>query len=99
MHVRHLLCRVVIITGLPSLPLSLLHQYGALLAENMVFTPCVYYDVQTVCKQPSVYKWMKSRAKFPLRHEVCPEGLTQKVIPSTGVQSLGVVDQKARLHC
>lgn len=31
---------------------------------------------------------MKSRAKFPLRHEVCVEGLTHKVIPSISLQRL-----------
>lgn len=50
--------------------------------------PLAFIIVQTVCKQLSVQKWMKSRAKFPPRPGVCPEGLTHKVIPSTGSQSL-----------
>lgn len=50
--------------------------------------PRVSIIVQTVCKQPSVWTWMKSRAKFPPRLGVCPEGLTHEEIPSTGSQSL-----------
>lgn len=49
---------------------------------------CVYYDVQTACKQLSVKERMVNRAKFPLRHKLCPAGLTQKVIPSSGLQTL-----------
>ena len=53
MHLRHPPCCVVIITSRP-LSLSARHRFGAQLGENMVFASCVYYEVQTVCKQPSV---------------------------------------------
>lgn len=42
---------------------------------------------------------MKSRAKFPLRREVCPEGLTQEVIPSTGLQSLSSLCLEVAVIC
>lgn len=42
---------------------------------------------------------MKSRAKFPLRREVGPEGLTQEVIPSTGLQSLSSLCLEVAVIC
>lgn len=79
-------CRAFVVGVLASFPL--VHGFRSLLVENTVFGSCVYYDVQTVCKQLSVYKWMESRAKFPLRHSFSPQSPAQEVIPSTSLQHL-----------
>lgn len=79
-------CRVFVDGALASFPL--VHGFRSLLVENTAFGSCVYYDVQTVCKQLSVEKWTESRAMFPLRHSFSPHSPTREVIPSTRLQSL-----------